>query len=166
MPGKLPALGAGLILGLSAAAALAQGGDVVIKDVWARATPGGAQTAAVYATLESPAGDRLTGASTPAAQKAELHQMTMHGNVMEMRPVAGLDLPPGQPVTLKPGGYHLMLTGLAKPLVAGTSFPLTLDFAKAGARQLTVSVAGIGAMGPGAPSGSPAMPGMTMPTQH
>jgi hypothetical protein len=158
---KLLALGAGLLL--LSGAALAQGNDVQITNAWARATPGGAQTAAAYATIEAPAGDRLTGASTAAAQKAEIHEMSMDGNVMKMRLVDGVDLPAGQAVTLKPGGYHIMLSGLAKPLKEGDSFPLTLNFAKAGARQVTVSVAKVGAMGPSSDSG---MPGMNMPMQH
>ena len=140
--------------------------DVSVTNAWARATPGGAETAAAYVTLESPAGDRLMGISTPAAQKAEVHSMTMEGSVMKMRSVDGLDLPPGQTVTLKPGGYHIMMTGLAKPLEAGESFPLTLTFAKAGAKNVTVSVEKIGAMGPGGAAssgGDTNMPGMTMP---
>jgi periplasmic copper chaperone A len=165
MRSKLLALGAGLML--FSAAALAQGDDVKITDAWARATPGGAQTAAAYVTVESTAGDRLTGASTPAAQKADIHEMTMDGNVMKMRPVEGIDLPAGKPVTLKPGGYHIMLTGLAKPLQKGETFPLTLNFAKAGARQVTVSVEKVGAMGPGGtPNSGANTPGMTMPMHH
>ncbi|HTW50978.1 MAG TPA: copper chaperone PCu(A)C [Stellaceae bacterium] len=165
MRSQLLALGAGLML--FSGAALAQGNEVQITNAWARATPGGAQTAAAYVTVESTAGDRLTGVSTPAAQKAEIHEMSMVGNVMKMRQVAGIDLPAGKAVTLKPGGYHIMLTGLAKPLQEGQTFPLTLDFAKAGARQITVSVEKIGAMGPAgnADSGS-TMPGMTMPMHH
>ena len=164
----LRALGAGLLATLLvAAAAAAQSGDVQITAAWARATPGGAQAAAAYVTLESAAGDRLTGAATPAAQKAEIHLMTMDNGVMKMRQVDGVDLPPGQKVTLKPGGYHIMLTGLAKPLEAGQSFPLTLDFAKAGERQVTVSVQKVGAMGPaGGGSGDTKMPGMNMPLHH
>jgi periplasmic copper chaperone A len=150
------------LMGLFAAAAVAQATDVQITSAWARATPGGAQTAAAYVSLEAPAGDKLTGASTPAAQKAEIHEMSMDNGVMKMRPVDGVDLPPGEKVMLKPGGYHIMLTGLAKPLVEGESFPLTLDFAKAGARQVTVSVQKVGAMGPGEASGG----NMNMPMHH
>jgi copper(I)-binding protein len=171
MRSQLLALGAGLMLGFSAAAASAQSGDVAITNAWARATPGGAQTAAAYVTIEAPAGDRLTGVSTPAAQQADIHSMTMEGSVMKMRQVDGVDLPAGKPVTLKPGGYHIMLTGLAKPLEAGQSFPLTLDFAKAGKREVTVSVQKVGAMGPGNQAGGETgngmtMPGMDMPAHH
>lgn len=165
MRSKLLALGASLML--FSGAALAQGSDVQITNAWARATPGGAQTAAAYVTVESPTGDRLTGASTPAAQKTELHEMTMEGSVMKMRPVEGIDLPAGEPVTLKPGGYHIMLTGLAKPLKEGETFPLTLDFAKAGAKQVNVTVEKVGSMGPGGESsGGMNMPGMNMPMKH
>ncbi|HYZ40658.1 MAG TPA: copper chaperone PCu(A)C, partial [Stellaceae bacterium] len=92
--------------------------------------------------------DRLVSASTPAAKKAELHTMSMQGMVMKMRPLAGLDIPAGQPVALKPGGEHIMLLGLKQPLREGQSFPLTLDFAKAGQRTVTVSVEKAGATAP------------------
>ena len=154
-------LAAGFWIWLAATAAIAQTGDPQIANAWARATPGGAQTAAAYVTITSAAGDRLTAASTPAAQKAELHTMTMDGNVMKMRQVDGIDLPPGQAVTLKPGGYHIMMTGLAQPLTDGQKFPLTLTFDKAGAREVTVTVQKVGSMGPGT-----AMPGMDMPMHH
>lgn len=156
---QLPALGASLML--LSGVALAQGGDVQITNAWARATPEGAATAAAYVTVESPAGDRLTGASTPVAQKADIHEMTMDGNIMKMRQVDGIDLPAGQAVTLKPGGYHIMMTGLTKPLKEGETFPLTLDFAKAGTKQVDVSVEKVGAMGPTGGDG-----GMTMPMHH
>ena len=91
---KLLALAASLVFAV-AAGAQAQTGGVEIKDAWARATPGGAQTAAVYATIVAPAGDRLTAVSTPAAQQAGLHTMTMDNGVMKMRQVDGIDLPAG-----------------------------------------------------------------------
>ncbi|HVH81312.1 MAG TPA: copper chaperone PCu(A)C [Stellaceae bacterium] len=167
----LLALGASLIIGICSGTAFAQTGGVAVKDAWARATPGSAQTAAAYATIESPSGDRLTGASTPVAQKAEIHSMTMDNGVMKMRPVEGVELPPGQQVTLKPGGYHIMLTGLIKPLEVGQSFALTLDFAKAGAKEVTVMVEKVGSMGPNAQTGADhagggSMPGMSMPMHH
>ena len=68
--------------------------------------------------------------------------------VMKMRPLAGLDIPAGQPVTLKPGGEHIMLLGLNQPLREGQTFPLTLDFEKAGQRAVTVIVGKPGAAGP------------------
>ncbi|HTZ35175.1 MAG TPA: copper chaperone PCu(A)C [Stellaceae bacterium] len=163
------ALGATLLLlAAQAAPAAAQDAGVKIENPWARATPAGAQTAAAYATLLAPQGDRLVSVATPVAKQAQLHSMSMEGGVMKMRQVDGVDLPPGQAVSLKPGGYHIMLMGLAKPLEAGQSFPLTLTFAHAGARSVTVPIEKIGAMGPagqsaGGQGGSMAMPGMAMP---
>jgi len=154
---KLAALGTGFLLCL---AATAHAADIQIKDAWARATPGGAQTAAVYVTLESAAGDRLVGVATPAATEAQLHSMSMDNGVMKMRQVDGIDLPAGQTVTLKPGGYHIMLVGLAQPLKEGQTFALTLTFEKAGKQDVTATVQKIGAMGPGD------MPGMNMPMHH
>jgi copper(I)-binding protein len=141
-----------------AGAALAQTGQVELKDAWARATPGKAENGAAYLTIVSPAADRLVSVSTPVAKKAELHTMTTEGGVMKMRPLAGIDVAPGQPVTLKPGGAHIMLMGLNQPLQAGQSFPLTLSFEKAGQREVTVAIEKPGAMGPGGQAGGMQMP--------
>lgn len=143
---KLLALTAGLVV---ASAALAQSGHVEVANAWARATPGKAETGAAYATIRSPTADRLVSVSTPVAKKAELHTMSMQGMVMKMRPLAGLDVAAGQAVTLKPGGEHIMLLGLNQPLREGQSFPLTLEFEKAGPRTVTVMVEKAGAAGPG-----------------
>jgi copper(I)-binding protein len=148
---------------LIAGAAVAQTGAVEVKDAWARATPGKAETGAAYLTIVSPAGDHLTAVSTPVAQKAELHTMSMEAGVMRMRPLPGIDLPAGQPVTLKPNGVHVMLMGLAKPLQVGQTFPLTLSFEKAAPREVSVTVEKAGAAGPqGAGMGNMPMGHMPM----
>lgn len=135
--------------------------SIHIESAWARATPGGARTAAIYLTLTAEGtGDRLVGCSTPVAEKAQLHSETMANGIMEMRPVASLSIKPGTPAVLKPGGYHIMLTGLKHPLKAGDSFPLTLDFASAGAQQVSVRVEKPGAMGMEGMKDMEGMPGM------
>jgi periplasmic copper chaperone A len=141
------------------AAAAAQTGPIEVKNAWARATPGKVETGAAYLTIESAAPDRLTGVSTPVAGKAEVHEMTMQGGVMKMRPLGPVDLPAGHAVVLKPGGTHIMLTGLKQPLRVGESFPLTLDFERAGKREVTVTIEKAGAMGPEHAGGA----GMAMP---
>ena len=133
---------------LIAGAAAAQTGQVEVKDAWARATPGKAENGAAYLTIVTPAADKLVAISTPAAIKTGLHTITTEGGVMKMRPLDGLDVPANQPVTLKPGGIHIMLQGLNEPLQAGKSFPLTLTFEKAGERQVEVAIEKTGAMGP------------------
>ena len=154
---------AAVLLSAFGAVAAAQTGSVEVTNAWARATPAKAENGAAYLTLQSPTPDRLTGASTPVAKKAELHEMTMERGVMMMGPIEGIDLPAGQPVTLKPGAMHIMLLGLTQPLVAGQSFPVTLSFAKSGTREVTVSIEKAGAMGPGAQAtGGMQMP-MSMP---
>ncbi len=61
-----------------------------------------------------------------------------------MRAVEGIDVPAGKRVVLAPKGTHIMLMGLAKPLVAGETFPLELRFAKAGELGVTVVVRAAG----------------------
>ena len=131
-----------------AGAALAQTGQLEVSNAWARATPAKAENGVAYLTIRSPTADRLLSVSSPVAKKTELHTMEMSGMVMKMRPLAGLDVPAGQPVTLKPSGDHIMLMGLNGPLREGQSFPLTLTFEKAGTRDVTVAVEKPGASGP------------------
>ena len=140
------ALTAGLVI---ASTALAQPAQLEVNNAWARATAGKADTGVAYVAIQSPTADRLVSLSTPVAKKAELHTMSMQGMVMKMRPLSELDIPARQPVTLKPGGDHIMLMGLNQPLRAGQTFPLTLDFEKAGSRSVTVTVEKAGATGPG-----------------
>jgi periplasmic copper chaperone A len=143
---KLIALAASLAI---ASAALAQPTQLEVNNAWAGATPGKAENGAAYLTIQSSTADRLVSVSSPVAKKAELHSMSMQGAVMKMRPIDGLDVPAGQPVALKPGGEHIMLMGLNQQLHEGQSFPLTLDFEKAGPRTVTVTVEKAGAKGPG-----------------
>jgi copper(I)-binding protein len=131
---------------ITASTVLAQTNQLEVSQAWARATPARAENGAAYVTIVSPTPDRLVSVSSPVAKKTELHTMEMAGMVMKMRPVAGLDIPAGQPVALKPGGEHIMLIGLEHPLREGQSFPLTLNFEKAGARTVSVAVEKAGAM--------------------
>jgi copper(I)-binding protein len=113
-----------------------------IDHPFARATPPGAQSGGVYLTIENrgTSKDRLVKVASPAAATVELHSMTMEGNVMRMRAIAGLDIAPGATVTLGSAGYHVMLVGLARPLVVGDRIAMTLTFEKAGAVEVTALV--------------------------
>jgi hypothetical protein len=134
------------------APALAQGtgsDTITVEQPWARATPTGAKTGAVYMTLDNKSGtaDRLTGASSSVADKLQIHEMKVENGVMQMRQLTGgLPIPAGGSVVLKPGSYHVMLIGLKKPLKAGETLPLTLTFEKAGNISLTVPIQAVGAM--------------------
>ena len=150
-------------------AALAQQvkiGDIVLDHAWARATPGGAKVGGGYLTIENKGAtpDKLIGGSTPAAAKVEVHEMAMNNGVMTMRPVkGGLSIPPGQSVTLAPGGYHLMMMELKGPLKKGDKVPVTLKFEKAGEVNVTFEIEGIGAMAPTAGQMDHQMPGTQRP---
>jgi copper(I)-binding protein len=139
---------AAVVAGAAAAQTPAPAG-VAVEAVWARATPPGAKTGAVYLTLvnNGAADDRLVGVSTPVADRAQLHVESNDNGVMRMRPLAAVDVKPGAHVTFKPGGMHVMLLGLKRQLKEGDRFPLALDFAKAGRREVLVAVAKAGAMG-------------------
>lgn len=111
-----------------------------IEHPWARPTPPNAQNGAVYLTLHEhgDGSDKLVSASTPVAARAELHTHQMDGGVLKMRPVESIAIEQGAVTQLKPGGLHVMLMDLKKPLESGAKFPLTLKFEHAG--ELTVEV--------------------------
>ena len=140
--------------------------QVSVSDTWTRVTAPSQTTGAIYATLESPDDNKLTGATVPddIAGKVELHETTGSGGdemqgddgmsdegeamsddsmgatgetdmegqsgstMMGMAPVSSIDLPAGEQVNLEPGGYHIMLFDLAKPIEEGESVPVTLSF--------------------------------------
>ena len=125
-------------------------GDLVVSEPWARATIGQAKAGAAYFTVANngAAADRLVAVESPAAKRSELHGHTMDGGVMRMRPVEAIELAPGAPVVLRPGGLHVMLMGLKAPLKEGGRFALVLTFEKAGRLEVEVRVRGAAAMGP------------------
>jgi copper(I)-binding protein len=131
----------------------AKAGDLVISQAWSRATPGGAKIAGGYLTIDNKgsAPDRLVSVAGDVAGKVEIHEMAMNNGVMTMRPLdKGLPIEPGKTVKLAPGGYHLMLMDLKKPLKQGDKVPVTLKFEKAGEVKLALDVQGVGAQAPAA----------------
>lgn len=142
-----------LALTLTTSAALAadyKTADLRIVDPYARPTVANQPTGAAFLTIENQGGsaDKLIAASSPVAKSVEIHTMSMEGNVMKMRAVPGIDLPPSAKITMQPGrGYHLMLFGLRQPLKAGDTFPMTLTFEKAGKTEVNVTVENKGTTG-------------------
>jgi copper(I)-binding protein len=127
----------GGILLLAAAAAQAQ---VEARAVWARATVHGQTTAGVYMQLKSSERASLVAAESPAAGSVEIHEMKMENNVMRMRALSKLELPPGKTVELKPGGYHIMLLALKKQLKNGEVVPVRLKVEMADKSVKTLEV--------------------------
>jgi copper(I)-binding protein len=116
----------GLLGLLLVAAAGAVHGQVEARAAWVRGTVDGQTTAGAYMELTSGQRASLLGAESPAAGSAEIHEMKMDGNVMRMRAVERLELPPGKTVELKPGGHHMMLVDLKRPLKKGDLVPIRL----------------------------------------
>lgn len=138
---------------------------VTVTAQWARTSPMNAANGAAYFTITSPEADTLLGVKVDAsvAAMAEMHETvmatessmamgtettmamgtatTMAGmGEMTMQPVDSIDLPAGTAVSLKPGGLHIMLMNLAKPLEVGTSFKLTLSLKNGGEMVIDVPV--------------------------
>lgn len=115
--------------------------QVQVADPWVRATVPQQQATGAFMRLTSTSAARLVEVRSPAARIVELHEMSMRDNVMRMRAMAaGLDLPAGKAVELKPGGYHVMLIELVKPLTEGEVVPLTLVVEGADKRRETIEV--------------------------
>ena len=132
------------------AAVAVSAADITITEPWARATAPSAVTGAIYAEIENAgsAADELTAASvaTTIADHVELHAHTKDANgVMRMAPVPSVSIPAGGKTALKPGGFHIMLLGLAHPLVEGQQIPVSLTFAHAGRMETTAIIGSIAA---------------------
>ncbi|MFZ2080519.1 MAG: copper chaperone PCu(A)C [Xanthobacteraceae bacterium] len=135
-------------------------GSMHIAQPWSRATPKGATTGAAYMTItnKGTTPDRVSCVSSDASAQCQIHSMTMEGGVMKMRPVeGGLEIKPGETVTLAPSGFHMMLVTLKHPLEAGQTLKATLKFDKAGTIDVEYPVMASGASAPGAAVGGGSM---------
>jgi hypothetical protein len=119
--------------------ALAQ--NVEVKDAWARATVQGQKASGAFMTLTAKTDTTLVGVASSVAGVAQVHEMKMDGNTMQMRALPdGLRLNAGKAVALKPGGLHLMLMDLKVPLQKDTAIPVTLRFKDAKGVESTLDV--------------------------
>ncbi len=80
------------------------------------------------------------GAETAAAGVVEILEMVREADVMKMRKIEALKVPARGTVELKPGGLHLMLIDLVKPLEEGEELPLLLHFEGPQQRKIVVRV--------------------------
>ena len=115
---------------LSAYAANAQKKQplVTIENAWVRPTNAGQDVGAAFMTFISSQNTQLVGIECDVAESVEIHSMSMENGVMKMRMLDRLDLLAGKPYTLKPGGFHLMLFDLKKPLAVGDQINCVLSF--------------------------------------
>jgi copper(I)-binding protein len=135
-----------MVLAMVALPAWAQ---VSAEQPWTRATPPGAKTGAGFMQLKNAgAADRVVGASSPVAGRVEMHITVREGDVMKMREVKGFDIPANGSFALKPGGAHLMLMDLKRPIKKGEKVPLTLKLEKGGELKLELTAEETGARAP------------------
>ncbi|MBP6110192.1 MAG: copper chaperone PCu(A)C [Rhodocyclaceae bacterium] len=114
---------------------------LTVSNPWVRATVPAQQVTGAFMTLTAAADLRLVAVSSPQAGMVEIHQMAMENNVMQMRALPdGLALPKGKAIELKPGGYHLMVMDLKRPMQQGAWLPLTLTVETKDKKRSTVVV--------------------------
>jgi copper(I)-binding protein len=135
-----------------AAVGAAPATPIAVVGAWIRPAQVGMNSAGYMTLVNRGLADRLIGASSPVAAQVSVHRSLEIGGVMTMRAIPVLDVAGGGRVSLAPGGLHLMLEGLRRPLAPGQRVPVTLIFAKAGRVRITLIVR----------VGAPAMPGMAM----
>lgn len=137
-------IGAGVFMGGALRAAMPAPASVQVLNAWSRATaPGASVGVAYFEIVNSGAADALIGMESPVAERAEMHSTSMNGAVMQMRPVASVQVPAGARILFEPGGLHAMLIDLKQPLQQGQRFALTLLFERAGRIRVEVLVRGI-----------------------
>jgi copper(I)-binding protein len=112
-----------------------------VTDAWTKPSIPGASVAAAYLTITSGKPLKLVKAESPFAKTVEIHNMSMKDGVMEMRAVDAIEIPSNTTVSLKPGGYHIMMIKIAKPVKSGDAVPLKLTFESADKKTFSVNVA-------------------------
>ena len=121
--------------------------ETTVENAWVRATAGNGRVTAGYAVIanNSAAADTLLSVSVPEAKIAEVHESKPGSEgVMSMLPVGALSIPAGK-LQLKPGGLHVMIMQLSRPLKAGETLPLVFHFKNRGAVKVDAKVAPLGA---------------------
>lgn len=120
--------------------------ELEVSEAWASATIGPTRTSALYLVIlnKSNRTERLTGAETPVADSIEFHFNVRDGDVLRMRRVSAIEIPPGENLVMRQGGLHGMLLRLQRPLKDGESLPVSLLFETAGKVDVVTDVRGFG----------------------
>lgn len=123
-----------------ALATLAAQAEVTVKDAWVRGTVKGQTASGAFLTMTSSEEAKVVAVASPAAKVAEIHATKNDRGMMVMEHVESLALPRGKAVEFKPGGHHVMLMGLAKPLGAGETVPITFTIEDSRGKRTTLEV--------------------------
>lgn len=114
--------------------------QVTVSEPWVRGTVPGQHTTGAFMKLKATENTALVGASSSIAGIVEVHESKMEGGTMKMRAIERLPIAKGKSVDLGPGGHHIMLIDLRKPVAAGDDVPIALVFEDAGGKRSTVNV--------------------------
>ena len=124
---------------------------VTVSEVWAKTTVPGSAVSAAYMHIKSTRPVKLIKVETTIADMVEIHFMKMNGGVMEMSAVDVVDVPANKTVELKPGGFHVMLMNVKRPISDGDKVPLTLTFKGADKKPFKINVEATGQAKPSPP---------------
>lgn len=104
--------------------------SLTVADPWLRQPMAAAQQTGAFLVIENKSAEKrqLVSASSPVAEKVELHTMSMEGGMMKMTQVKAIDVPANGKAELKPGSFHIMLFGLKARPEDGATVDLTLTF--------------------------------------
>lgn len=111
-----------------------------VFDIWAKTTVPGGSVSAAYMHIKAGKPLRLIKAESPLTPLVEIHSMSMKDGVMEMKAVDAVDITPNKVVDLKPGGLHIMLMKVNKPINKDDAVPLKLTFETADKKTFSVNV--------------------------
>jgi copper(I)-binding protein len=141
---SLRTFGLGVLLTVSAGV-LAAGNaadQVAVDGAYVRAVPPGQPNSAAFMTLRNAgeADHAVVAAASQAAKVVELHTHTMVNGMMQMRRIPRIDVAATSSTELRPGGLHIMLINLRRPLRVGDTVSLTLKFADGSEKQVEAPV--------------------------
>lgn len=128
-----------LVLGLWASISSALG-QVKVENAWVRATVPTQRATGAFMTIISTRPVQLVSASSPASPTVEIHEMKLEGGVMKMRYVNAIDVSTDRTTELKPGGFHVMLLDLSRPIKEGDEVPIALVFEEKDKKPFTVEI--------------------------
>jgi len=130
-----------VVIGAACSGSNGTTGGITLSDAWVRSPVIIDQSGAAYLVIQNHgAADKLQSVTSDAAQTIELHESMESGGMMSMAPVPNIPIPANGRIELKPGGFHMMLMGLTRPLKTGDKVQLTLNFEKAGKIPVTAEV--------------------------
>lgn len=136
------------VLGVVLAGAMLAGcqqAELGVDDAWVRLPAVQGRPGAAYFTVNGGTqATSLVAVTSPAAIRAEIHEMKHQGEMMTMAPIRDVPIATGARVEFKPGGKHVMLYDLSPDIRAGATIPLRLSFADGKTVEVTAAVRAAG----------------------